>query len=403
MRASAGGDAGAFAAVHQELEPSSEVSESVSSRLTSRTCTQQIHQQRLRGVPVVGARYKTVQSGQSSVLVGTPTADLSSRDPGRRRPRSRKNVLEATCEQLGLDSPAGTVFPVIFPLDGSGIWAYDVRLSDRHSAADVRAYVRESDLSLLFADDVACSAIFGEGLAFRANPSRNPQAQGVRLGGLVSRRPALSNARLKVEPASGSPLARSTWDFRTDPTDDAFDQVSAFHHMQLAADFFGDIIGPDLFSERPFTPLTVRVRDRGARGFVGLFKPDHDLILLDDSAFPAARSGDICAHEFTHAVVRRISRLGPFASAIGRGLNEGFADYAQASLLDDPRFGDWVQQRPDGARRCDRSDLRLPRSPTDPRRIATGSARPGRVCSGICESPSVLGSLTLSRSTRCST
>ena len=32
---------------------------------------------------------------------------------------------------------------------------------------------------------------------------------------------------------------------------------------------------------------------------------------------------------------------------------------------DDPRFGDWVLQQSDGARRCDRPELRLPRSPSD--------------------------------------
>ena len=209
-----------------------------------------------------------------------------------------------------------------------------------------------------------CRRIRG-GSGLPANPGRNPQVQGVRLRGLTAPDIALTTAQLKVEPAAGPPLSRSTWDFRLDPADAAFDEVCAFHHMQTAADFFGDIIGPDLFTDRPFTPLTVRVRDQQARNSVGLFKPDHDLIMLDDSAFPAARSGDICVHEFSHAVVHRVSRFGPFTSAIGRGLNEGFADYAQASMYDDPRFGDWVRQQPAGARRCNRPDLRLLPEPAD--------------------------------------
>ncbi|HZA05168.1 MAG TPA: hypothetical protein VE617_11425 [Propionibacteriaceae bacterium] len=364
LESSAAG-AGAFAPLEEALSAEPEVSQRVSSRLTSRTGTQEIHQQLLKGVPVVGATYKTVQSDRSSVLVGTPTADLAARDPGPRRPRSRKSVVAATREQLGLEVAAVSVQPVIFPLEGIGVWAYDVRLSEPQSTADVRAYVRESDLSLLYAHDVACAAVFAEGRVFHGNPGRSAQAQGVRLHGLSSPRGALSTGQLKVEPSIGNPLSRSTWDFRVDPADAAFDQVCAFHHMQMAAEFFGDIIGPDLFTDRPFTPLTVRVRDQRARDFVGLFKPDHDLILLDDGAFPAARSGDICVHEFSHAVAHRISRLGPFTSAIGRGLNEGFADYAQASLYDDPRFGDWVRQDPQGARRCDRAGMRLPRSPSD--------------------------------------
>lgn len=362
---SAAADAGAFAPLADQLSAGADVGVRVSSRMTSRAGTQEICQQLLKGVPVVGATYKTVQSARSSVLVGTPTADLAARDPGPRRRRSKSAVLAETRAQLGLDVAAVSIQPVIFPLEGAGVWAYDVRLSDRRSTADVRAYVRESDLSLLYAQDVACAAVFAEGRVFAGNPGRNSQAQGVRLRGLRSPDAALSTAQLKVEPAAGSAVSRSSGDFRLDTADDAFDQVCAFHHMQTAADFFGDIIGPDLFTDRPFTPLTVRVRDQRARGFVGLFKPDHDLILLDDGAFPAARSGDICVHEFSHAVVHRVCRLGPFTSVIGRGLNEGYADYAQASVYDDPRFGDWVQQRADGARRCDRADLRLPAAPAD--------------------------------------
>ncbi len=361
----AAADAGAFAPLERTLFTEPEVSERVQSRLTSRTGTQVIHQQLLKGVPVVGATYKTVQSDRSSVLVGTPTADIAARDPGSRRRRSRKSVVEATQQQLGLDTGAVSVELVIFPLEGTGVWAYDVRLSDPQSVADVRAYVRESDLALLYAQDVACAAVFAEGRVFRGNPGRSPEAQGVRLRGLSSPQAALSTTQLKVEPALGTPLSRSSWDFRVDPGDAAFDEVCAFHHMQTAAEFLGDIIGPDLFTDRPFTPLSVRVRDRRARDFVGLFKPDHDLIMLDDGAFPAARSGDICVHEFTHAVVHRMCRLGPFTSAIGRGLNEGFADYAQASVYDDPRFGDWVRQQAEGARRSDRAGLRLPRSPSE--------------------------------------
>jgi hypothetical protein len=70
-------------------------------------------------------------------------------------------------------------------------------------------------------------------------------------------------------------------------------------------------------------------------------------------------------HEFTHAVVRRVARLDDeFASPVARGLNEGYADYAQATLYDDPRFGDWVRNLPEGARRCDDPGLRLMARPT---------------------------------------
>jgi hypothetical protein len=110
-------------------------------------------------------------------------------------------VLAETRAQLGLDVAALSIQPVIFPLDGTGVWAYDVRLSDRRSTADIRAYVRESDLTLLYAQDVACAAVFAEGRVFAGNPGRSPQAQGVRLRGLRSPEAALSTTQLKAEQA----------------------------------------------------------------------------------------------------------------------------------------------------------------------------------------------------------
>ena len=101
------------------------------------------------------------------------------------------------------------------------------------------------------------------------------------------------------------------------------------------------------------------------------------MIRLADRPHPAARSGDICMHEFTHAVVHRIARLSDdFASPTARAINEGFADYAQATFFNDPRFGDWVRDEPDGARRCDDKTLRLKANPDDSvqDRYAVGAA-----------------------------
>jgi hypothetical protein len=68
-----------------------------------------------------------------------------------------------------------------------------------------------------------------------------------------------------------------------------------------------------------------------------------------------------------HALVHRIARLDDeFATPVARGLNEGIADYVQASMFDDPRFGDWVRAGQDGGRRCDDPSLRLPADPQDP-------------------------------------
>jgi hypothetical protein len=63
------------------------------------------------------------------------------------------------------------------------------------------------------------------------------------------------------------------------------------------------------------------------------------MIRLADTPRPGARSGDIRMDEFTHAVMHRIARLNDeFASPIARGINEGYADYAQATFLVNPRL-----------------------------------------------------------------
>jgi hypothetical protein len=98
----------------------------------------------------------------------------------------------------------------------------------------------------------------------------------------------------------------------------------------------------------------------------------------------------------------RIARLDDeFASPIARGINEGFADYAQATFFDDPRFGDWVRDEPKGGRRCDDKTLRLKANAQDPQDRYKVGAR-GQLCSGTSASSLGPGSRMRLRSTRCS-
>jgi hypothetical protein len=275
-------------------------------------------------------------------------------------------VVAALLEQTGLDEATAIELErVVFPVEGSAVWAYRARATG--GALDVRAYVRADDLSLLYAQDVSCAATFGEGRAFPRTPGDDVAAQVVRLSGLADAGGALASGPMIVQPARGTGLRRPQGDFRVDPADSAFDEVSAFHHLSAAAQFFEALLGPDVFAGDPFVPLRVVVRDRTVRSQVGVFFPGRNAIALADGQRPAARSGDICVHEFAHAVVHRVARLDDeFASAVARGLNEGFGDYAQATLHDDARFGDWVRDQPEGARRCDDATLRLPARPADP-------------------------------------
>ena len=358
----------------------------------------------LRGRPVVGARFRTVSSPSGSVVLGGPVADLEQRDPGRVPRHSTAAVTHAIRDQLEVPPTAKIdVERVVWPIEGQGVWAYRARVTDGTEPIDLRAYVRgDEELGLLYAQDVSCSANFGEGRVYRVNPGRDPAPEVVRLAGLEGRRGVLKTGKLTLVPAVGNAVTNAKRDFRLEPAQGGFEEVSAFHHMANAMQFFGNLLGPDVFNDELFGPLTIRVQDRTVMAQVGAFFPGQKMIRLADRPHPAARSGDICMHEFTHAVVHRIARLDDeFASPIARGLNEGFADYAQATFFNDPRFGDWVRDEPQGARRCDDKTLRLKANPEDPQdRYKVGAAWAAllwdfRVSVGA-------GSLMPSRSIRCS-
>jgi hypothetical protein len=353
-------------------------SERVQTTFQSAVCQQATHQQLLRGRPVIGARFRTVSAPSASVVLGGPVADLEQRDPGLVPRHSAAAVAQAVRDQLDVPETAKIdVERVVWPVDGQGLWAYRTRVIDTAEPVDVRAYVRaDEDFGLLYAQDVSCAANFGEGRVFRSNPGRDSAPEVVRLAGLEGRRGVLKTSTFQLVPAVGNALSNAKRDFRLEPAHGGFEEVCAFHHIATAMQFFGDILGPDAFNDELFGPLTVRVQDRTVTAQVGAFFPGQKMIRLADRPHPAARSGDICIHEFTHAVVHRIARLDDeFASSIARGLNEGFADYAQATYFNDPRFGDWVRDEPNGARRCDDQTLRLTARPQDPQdRYKVGAA-----------------------------
>jgi hypothetical protein len=375
--ATATAGAGAFGPLEEHLEQKVG-SERIQATFQSAVCEQTTHQQILRGRPVIGARYRTVTSPSGSVVLGRPVGDLEKRDPGRIPRHSKAAVTRSVRDQLELPASAKIdVERVVWPYEGRGVWAYRARVIDFTEPVDVRAYLQaDEDLGLLYAQDVSSSASFGEGRVFRLNPGRDPAPQVVRLAELEGRRGILNTGKLITVPAMGNAISNAKRDFRLEPDQDGFEEVCAFNHIASAMQFFRELLGPDVFNHELFAPLTIRVNDRTVMSQVGVFFPGQKMIRLADRPHPAARSGDICVHEFTHAVVHRIARLDDeFASAIALGLNEGYADYAQATFFNDPRFGDWVRDEPNGARRCDDKTLRLKSNPQDPQdRYEVGAA-----------------------------
>ena len=372
---------GAFEPVLERIAPTPVATEKVQTRFSSAVCEQVTHQQLLRDCPVIGGRFRTVTAGPIQAVLGGPVADLDRRDPGRMPRRARAAVADAVRTHLDLDAEtAVNVERVVFPMQGRGLWAFRTRVTHRSRPVDVRAYLRADDLTLLYAQDVSCAGLvggaqFGEGRVFRVNPGRDPAPEVVRLGGFAGKSGVLATAQVRLVPAVGTAMRSARRDFRREPSDSGFEEVCAFHHMATALRFFDDLLGPDVFTDRPFLPLRVRVQDRTVRAQVGVFFPGLATIALSDGQLPAARSGDICVHEFTHAVVHRVARLDDeFASPVAAGLNEGFGDYAQATVYDDPRFGDWVRQQPNGARNCADAALRLPTDPCDPYEVGAAWA-----------------------------
>jgi hypothetical protein len=141
----------------------------------------------------------------------------------------------------------------------------------------------DEELGLLYAQDVSCSANFGEGGVFRINPGRDPAPEVVRLAGLEGRRGVLKTPKLKLVPAVGNAVTNPKRDFRLKPAQGGFEEVCAFHHMAKAMQFFGDLLGPDVFNDELFGPLTIRVQDLTVMAQVGAFFPGQKMIRLADS------------------------------------------------------------------------------------------------------------------------
>jgi hypothetical protein len=372
---SAGEAAGAFAASPRTLRQVVDVvlrpgrgtgTDDVVSVLESPTGRHEVRQQLLRGAPVVGATYVVHHGDRGGLTItGRPLGDLIERDPGPRPSVPDKEVRAAMV--AALDLPRRTKIEldlVVFPVDGGGQWAYRGKCVLSNPPADLRIFLAATgDLPLLLCYDVACSALYGEADVYWANPARSPNPRRVLLEDLGPE-PAdcLTGSMLTVAPHRGVSFTSAGRDYRVGPEIPAFDEVSAYANVQSAARWFARILGPTLFTEHPFRPLKVVTGDRTVRSAVGMYIPQAGEIRLSDARRNPARSADIVFHEFAHAVADRICRINRSAGPEAKILSEGFADYAAASAFDDPRFGDYVMDAPNGARNCSDPGLRFPTS-----------------------------------------
>lgn len=335
--------------------------------LRSPSGAHQLNLQTLRNHRVVGGSYRLHTSAHGDVtLTGLPFGDLEQRDPGP-PPRMRKAAVRgAMREQLQLSEDVDIELEkVVFPMQGGAVWAFLGRavVDDGEQFADLRIHVRANDLTLLHSRDASVSSFWGEATAYPVSPGRTSNATAVRLPDLFDRDPGrLRGQTFEVRPNRGDGCTGPLRDWRHVPdADAAADEVNAYYHLSATAQWLRTLLGNDVFLGSPFTPLTVLTGHRGARNVIARFVPTLAAIHFGDNPRSAARSRDVCAHELMHAIVFATGGIDDVAPPAAQGLNEGYADFGQAAMLDDPRMGDWVA--PEAFRDCSAPGARIPADP----------------------------------------
>jgi hypothetical protein len=322
-------------------------------------------EQLVRGARVVGGDVRVhANRGGVYAITGRPIGDLPARDPGPPPAIDARAAAEACIERFELeDGPRSCrVDLVVFPEGGGATWAYEVAFVVPQDLADVRVYLRTDDLKVLLSHNVA-SAASGQSRVYPVNPLQTPNLVDARLDGLDEPGRVLSGPWIDVTQATGERLQCEGGDFRVDPEDPGFDEVQAYYHLRRVMEYFAGLTEPGLITAAPFAPMRALVRDprmvnnaaflpSTGRLHFGIFEQDRS----------AARSASMVFHEFTHAVTTAVSELGfgLVKHSESRGLSEGYSDYFAATLLDDPRFGDYVTNQPQGGRNCSDPALRFP-------------------------------------------
>jgi len=333
----------------------------VVARRTSACGTHVVGHQRVRGAQIVGARYGVHADELGNVSVtGRPVGAVAARDPGPPPPVPAEEAARAV--RVAFEVPpeiAISVERVVFPVAGEGTWAFRAGFTLRDPVAEVRAFVRADDLSVLVSYNVSCAALFGEARVFPVNPGRTPELHAVRLEQLGPPADRLTGAAIDVRPSAGEGLVAPERDWRLEPDHTGFDQATAYYHLWAATRWTAGVLGRRLFEATPFAPLKAVVGRRSADGNA-FFVPSSGEIVFGGGSRPTSRSADIVFHEFGHAVADAVCQLNRSPVRQAKGLSEGYGDYVAASAFDDPRFGDWVADAPDGARNCADPTLRFP-------------------------------------------
>ena len=320
-------------------------------------------EQLVRGARVIGSELRLHEDKKGVfAITGRPLGDLAQRDPGPAPTVSEHDAIHTVEERFELEDGlrAARVEQVVFPEGEGASWAYEVAFVVPEHSADVRVYLRSKDLSVLLAYNIS-SAANGAAAVYSVNPMQTPDLVDVNLDGLDDPGNLLRGTMIDVSQASGTRMDRLGGDFRTSPQDPEFDEGQTYHFLMRARDYFGELVDQGLLQARPFAPMVALVNDPASPNNAYYMPTTGQLRFGLFGARSSARSASIVTHEFGHAITDGISELGraKIRNTESRGLSEGYSDYFAASMLDDPRLGDYVADAPDGARNCSDATLRF--------------------------------------------
>jgi hypothetical protein len=321
-------------------------------------------EQVVRGARLVGGEMRLHQDGGAVFAVtGRPLGDLTARDPGEAPPLAIADALSTCQERFEIEGGllAATAEQVVFPMEEGAVWAYEVAFVVPDHSADVRAYLRADDMALLLSYNVS-SAATGRARVYAVNPLQTPDLEDVALEGLEEPGHLLRGATVDVTQAVAPRVERDDGDFTIDPSDTAFDEVQAYHHVWRVTQWFAGVVDAAMLQAKPFTPMRAFVNDPGSPNNAYFAPTTGELRFGNFGRRSSARSAAVVCHEFGHAVTDSICQLGraKVQNTESRGLSEGFSDYFAAAFLDDPRIGDYVADDPHGARNCSDPGLRFP-------------------------------------------
>ena len=186
-------------------------------------------------------------------------------------------------------------------------------------------------------------------------------------------------------------------DFRYNPANDPrFDEANVYFHINRIHDYFKDTF--DFIKLDEPLPVIVdhpAIDDRNGRILNrpmnnAFFSPFMRRLAIGTGTGTAsgglnnlARDADVLYHEYTHAVINEITRLGIRPDDFGRAMNEAYADYFPCSFFNDADMGEWAVSNRRGMRNLD-NNQRFPDDIFQPRLGEPEEHFTGLIWGGAC-------------------